>query len=138
MTAAAVSRGLTIVIDAARFPGALVNINSVRGHTRFTSEAVKPWKALGLLLGRGQRPVQTPVVISYWFRFDDEVHRDSSNYFPTAKAFTDGLVAAGVIPDDNDALVVVTRLGRDWSPGGRRIVVTLRPASSGDTPPAIP
>jgi hypothetical protein len=46
---------------------------------------------------------------------------DAGNYYPTAKACLDGIVAAGCLPDDSNAYVI----GPDLRPGDKRPVLTL-------------
>ena len=57
------------------------------------------------------------------FRPPDHRRRDVHNLYPTAKAAVDGLVDAGVLPDDSDRYLIGPdmRLG-DVEPGGRLVL----------------
>ncbi|GHF33242.1 hypothetical protein GCM10010218_12920 [Streptomyces mashuensis] len=60
--------------------------------------------------------------------------RDPGNWAPTAKAYVDGLVDAGLVPDDNSDYLVgpYPEMGRPVTTGGARIslvVVELAPVS---------
>jgi Holliday junction resolvase RusA-like endonuclease len=59
-------------------------------------------------LARGMHPVETPANMTVSFAFPDKRRRDLDNY--SIKAFVDGLVDSGLIPDDDHAHVTsVTR-----------------------------
>jgi crossover junction endodeoxyribonuclease RusA len=57
--------------------------------------------------------------------FGDDRKRDVGNYAITVKAAIDGLVDAGVIPDDNDDHLIGPDLRRGDSNGQPRIVLTV-------------
>lgn len=57
--------------------------------------------------------------------FGDDRRRDVGNYAPTVKAAVDGLVDAGVIPDDSDRYLIGPDLRRGDASGVPRIVLTV-------------
>jgi crossover junction endodeoxyribonuclease RusA len=57
--------------------------------------------------------------------FGDDRKRDVGNYAPTVKAVIDGLVDAGMIPDDNDDHLIGPDLRRGDANGQPRIVLTV-------------
>lgn len=50
------------------------------------------------------------------FAFPDRRRRDVANLYPTAKAIVDGLVDAGLLPDDNDQHLTGPDLRRAHGP----------------------
>jgi hypothetical protein len=48
------------------------------------------------------------------------------NYYPTAKAILDGLVDAGVLPDDNDDHVTGPDMRRTRPNGPLQVTITIR------------
>lgn len=78
------------------------------------------WKAEAL----GVKPMQY-VRVSIGFRYSTNHVRDTHNMSPVAKACLDGVVAAGLIPDDSDQHVESVTYYRHWPNGPRRVVLTL-------------
>jgi len=60
------------------------------------------------LLAQNIEPVETPCVIDFTFTWPNRLIRDSHNF--EVKGYLDGLVDAGVIPDDNDSVVLRTSI----------------------------
>lgn len=50
------------------------------------------------------------------FAWPDKRRRDVANLYPTAKAIVDGLVDAGLLPDDNDNHLTGPDLRRGYGP----------------------
>lgn len=63
----------------------------------------------------------------------DGRHRDGDNYAPSAKAATDGIVAAGCLPADDSRYVAATTctIGAPH-PGGRLVLHVTEVAAGGD------
>lgn len=51
-------------------------------------------------------PAMTGAYIKAELRFGDKRRRDPANWAPTAKAAVDGLVDAGLFPDDNSTVLI--------------------------------
>ncbi|MBT0772320.1 hypothetical protein KIH74_25470 [Kineosporia sp. J2-2] len=94
---------LTIpVID----PHALLNANH-RMHWRRKAERTRFWRELAMYTTRAALQAGTVVPmerarIVAQFRFPTGHRRDVGNLAPTVKAIMDGLVDAGLLPDDDD------------------------------------
>lgn len=80
----------------------LINANKpMHWHTK--AKLIKEVRATTAILARAAklpRLQRASVVVEY--RPPDKRRRDVHNLYPTAKAAIDGLVDAGVLPDDND------------------------------------
>ena len=82
-----------------------------RDHWRAKAAKVKRWRwhtayvARGLFHLAGPR---TPSALSFVFEVPDRRRRDPHNYYPTIKAIVDGLVDAGLWPDDTPEYVSTT------------------------------
>ncbi|MGL5910616.1 MAG: hypothetical protein ACRCZP_11485 [Phycicoccus sp.] len=86
-----------------RAPARFINSNH-RPHWATRSKAVRQWRSATLIHARAQRvPSFTAGHITVTVHYPDQRRRDVHNLAPTAKAIIDGLVDAGVFPDDNDA-----------------------------------
>lgn len=122
-------------------PAPLLSMND-RHHWRKRAELVKAWREAAYY-GWWQPPSPRPgcrceVAVTLTVR--DRRRRDPHNYYPTVKAIIDGLVDAGVWPDDTPEWVTtrepVLRVGSD-----RLVIVRLTPAAlreSADTQEANP
>lgn len=71
-----------------------------RTHWRATAPMVKQWREVAAWRARKVPTLQRAHVVVE-VRFSDKRRRDPGNWAPTAKAVVDGLVDAGVFPDDN-------------------------------------
>ncbi len=58
--------------------------------------------------GEGAETLNPPVAVDVQLTFGRRSRRDSPNWYPTIKAAIDGLVDAGVLPDDSDANIAST------------------------------
>ena len=63
------------------------------------------------------------ITVSY--RFPDNRRREVSNLQPTSKAIVDGLVDAGLIPDDDDTHVIGPDNRREYPNGPPRVTIRL-------------
>lgn len=68
---------------------------------------------------------QPPCVVSVALPVKDKRRRDPHNYFATVKPIVDGLVDAGLWPDDTPEWV--TTVEPTLVPGATSVVVTLTP-----------
>lgn len=108
----------------------LLNANE-RTHWRRRSELSREWRERTCWLAKavGIPRLQRASVVIY-IAFGDKRRRDVGNYQPTAKAIVDGLVDAGVLPDDDDTHLVGPDLRCAPGPRGIRVTITkLSPSS---------
>jgi crossover junction endodeoxyribonuclease RusA len=108
-------------------PCDFINANS-RLHHHAKAKLTKAWRdatraQADVLSGGWTIPVHIVVSI----RFPNNIRRDVGNYYPTAKAIVDGLVDAGVLPDDDDKHVVGPDNRREYPNGPARVTVTITP-----------
>lgn len=68
--------------------------------------------------------VETPCRVDFTFTWPNRITRDSHNY--EIKGYLDGLVDAGVLPDDSDKYVVRTSIAGRVHPekGSRNVTIT--------------
>lgn len=89
-------------------PAKLMSLND-RMHWRRRADATKWWRTRAAWAAREARVRQLPrSLITVELPVRDSRRRDPHNYLPTVKAIIDGLVDAGVWPDDNPTWVAVT------------------------------
>lgn len=97
-----------------------------RHHHHAKAEITRNWRLRAALLARHENPIDHAHV-TYWIHATTNRRRDVGNYYPTIKACLDGIVDAGILPDDSDAYVV----GPDPRPGEKRdtfaVVIELNP-----------
>lgn len=104
----------------------LANANK-RLHWRRKAHVTQYWRAFAGLVScpanlRNARIEKARVVV--WITWPDKRRRDIGNWAPLAKAVLDGLVDAGVFPDDNDDHITGPDLRRA-DPGPLRVVVEI-------------
>lgn len=117
----------TIVIPQTRWPGKLLNLNGMRGHTANIGRLAAPWRLLGFTVAKEQR-IETfmrPVEMWAKFRFPSNHRRDSGNLYPTIKAIVDGFVDAKVLVDDCDGILFGPFLVRDYPNGPAQITIEI-------------
>lgn len=93
--------GLELTIPA---PCDWINSNQ-RSHFYQTAQRTRQWRNAACTaaeLVAGWRTFEGPVRIVCTFHKTRAGRWDAGNLYPTAKAIVDGLVDAGVIPDDNN------------------------------------
>lgn len=100
----------------------LLNANR-RIHWRRRAEITKAIREATHLLACGSVPRLQRAQIVAEYRPPDRRRRDVHNLYPSAKAAVDGLVDAGVLPDDSDRYLIGPdmRCG-DVEPAGRLVL----------------
>lgn len=88
---------ITVVVPK----GLLMSLND-RKHWRATLDTKAALRQLGVLAGRAARLEFDRARLTVLFHWPDRRIRDRHNYFPTIKHVLDGIVDAGVLPDDSD------------------------------------
>lgn len=81
-------------------PDLLINAND-RLHWARRTNLTAALRMLGRSLGQQLDPPARRVLVVYTLGMLTRGRRDPSNWHPSAKAWTDGLVDAGVFPDDS-------------------------------------
>lgn len=109
-------------------PCAFINANQRLNHYR-RNDLTQTWRRLAAAtVNSGWHPEhykRAHITIAY--RFATNHRREVSNLQPTSKAIVDGLVDAGLIPDDDDTHVVGPDNRREWPNGEPRVTVTIEP-----------
>lgn len=107
-------------------PCAPWSINQERTkHWSWRSKRVRWWRdTANVWARRAQLGPQPPAVIHVTLPFDRGARRDPSNYLPAVKAIIDGLVDAGLWPDDTPEWVTVAE--PSLAVGGD-VIVTITP-----------
>lgn len=78
-------------------------LNSNKRYKRRPNDVIKAWKDAATVYARKAKVPKLAVVdIVATLHFTDRIRRDAPNYYPTIKAAIDGIVAAGVLVDDNN------------------------------------
>lgn len=131
MTALAIAHDATPITFP--MPAPLMNMNK-RLHWREERRLARIWRATACIaavesLGTPKQRRRGPSMVKITLPVRTNARRDPHNYFPTVKHIVDGLVDAGIWPDDNPEWVttVEPRLER----GTRGLVIVLltpRPA----------
>jgi Holliday junction resolvase RusA-like endonuclease len=82
-----------------------------RMHYQTIAKEKKSWERIIWAIVKEQKiqPVNT-VLVTYEFWFKDRRRRDADNYAASAKMLQDGLVKAGILPDDNFEYVKELRI----------------------------
>jgi crossover junction endodeoxyribonuclease RusA len=86
-------------------PRASVLSSNDRHHWRSAAKIAADLRQVGALASRGITPVTGPVDVVVTVSYPDRRRRDAPNLWPTVKPLIDGMVDAGVLPDDSDAQV---------------------------------
>lgn len=114
-------------------PAPFMNSNE-RKHWTSRSENTAAWRyTAGWRVKAAKIPRLEHAWIQVHVSFGDKRRRDPSNYARTAKAIVDGIVDAGVLPDDNPQYVTGPdmRLGTD-SKRGALLIISARPIVDAD------
>ena len=106
-------------------PATAITLNQ-RHHWATHARLVKEWRTAGMLYARKARiGPQPPSRIAVTLPVTGRRRRDPHNWTPTVKAIVDGLVDAGVWPDDNSAWIVTSEPVLD--PAATEVVVEITP-----------
>lgn len=115
--------GVTIPLD---WPAELLSAND-RYHHMKVAKIVKAWRThaytKAVQLELEMTYMRARIVVHY--RFPTNHRREVSNLQPTSKAIVDGLVDAGLIPDDDDKHVIGPDNRREYPNGTPRVTVTI-------------
>jgi crossover junction endodeoxyribonuclease RusA len=108
-------------------PADLINANH-RLHYQAKAKLTKAWReaAEKAIDGLGcHRPIYDSAHIVIGYRFPTNHRREVANLQPTSKALVDGLVDAGVIPDDSDDYVTGPDNRRVRPNGPLQVTITI-------------
>lgn len=96
----------TIVVNVGR--RILVTAND-RFHWREKARRTKILRTLGCEESKNSSSLTPPVSLTATIAYPRRVRRrDAANLAPTIKAILDGIVDAGILPDDNDHVITAT------------------------------
>lgn len=107
-------------------PAKLLSMNdrmNWRPKAKLTADWLGAAKLAGQIARRKARWEPCPVVVSVTLPVRDSRRRDPHNYFATVKPVVDGLVLAGIVPDDTPEWV--TTIEPVLHVGGRDVVVLI-------------
>lgn len=94
-------------------------------HHMTRAQRTKAWRQAGQLVAKSTPgpELSTPVTIDCVVHRKTNRRQDAANIYPTLKAVVDGIVDAGVLPDDCDEIVSEVRLrrGTPWKRNGQPI-----------------
>lgn len=107
-------------------PAAFINLND-RMHHMVKAKLTKAWReATYHEIRANVRPDHyTRARITVAYRFPTNRRREVGNLQPTSKAIVDGLVDAGLLPDDSDTHVVGPDNRRHIPNGSPLVTVTI-------------
>lgn len=100
-----------------------------REHWRARAKRVAEWRQYATLALAFKRWKLGPSELTFEFEVRDKRRRDPHNYYPTIKAIVDGLVDAGLWPDDTPDFVSTREPSFAVTPKGCRpcVNVTITP-----------
>ena len=112
-------------------PAPLMNMNE-RLHWRETARRAKAWRHAAKTAATGHDP-QPPCWITVELPVRGRIRRDPANWYPTVKHIVDGLVDAGLWPDDTPEHVTTTE--PLLTIGTSQVAIHLTPRSATATSP---
>lgn len=116
---------LRIPVTAAAWKAQHLSANH-RPNRYAKAEQTKWWRTLAMLqCRRSGLPKLEHARIEIWYRFPDNSRREVANLQPTSKAIVDGLVDAGLVPDDRDEYCVGPDNRRLWPNGPHEVLVRV-------------
>lgn len=95
-----------------------------RDHPQERARKTRLWRGLAREASRRVEPVES-CGIEIWYRFPDNRRREVGNLQNLSKALVDGIVDAGVLPDDSDRYLVGPDNRRDPVNGPHQVVVRI-------------
>ncbi len=95
------------------------------------AELTRAWLKATSVLIAAQRPAPIPAPVEVFILVHRTSNRrsDAPNVAPTAKACVDGAVAAGLLTDDNDKVIVRTIFERGSNRPQPALTITFRPTT---------
>lgn len=101
-----------VTLELGPAPAKPLSLNEMNGmHWADRRRRTDPWKALALYTAMQANLAAVvngePCCVTVRIPVQGRYRRDPHNYVPVAKAVVDGLVKAGVWPDDNPTFVTV-------------------------------
>lgn len=98
-----------------------------RDHHQAKGKLTKKWRLEGRAAARraGMTDPLPWARIVIFYRFPDNIRRETSNLQPTSKAIVDGLVDVGLLPDDRDEHCDGPDNRRLWPNGPHKVVVQV-------------
>lgn len=110
-------------------PAKFINAND-RLHWREKAKRVKAWRDMAhdraaYNADHGVHYERAHVICA--IRFPTNHRRDVGNFYGTAKACLDGIVDAGLLPDDSDVHVLGPDMRRHIPNGSPLVTITIRP-----------
>lgn len=116
---------LAIDLRLVRWPKDHLSLNNYHKlHHHERNRRVQLWRQLGAKAA-GNTPPLERARIEVWYRFPDNRRREVSNLQNLSKALVDGIVDAGVLPDDRDENVIGPDNRRDPVNGPHQVVVRI-------------
>lgn len=115
--------------------GAWLNAND-RMHWAQKARVTRTWRQAGLITARQQQlPAFERIEIRVWVHKTTARRYDAMNLYPTFKAFVDGLVDYGLIPDDDNEHLLgpIIMQGAKHDQPGATIQITAQEAEQGVT-----
>ena len=110
-------------------PPATLNAHN-KGHWRSKSAAVKSCRRLACAETLALRPPSLDrSVLSIDLYWPDLLNRDTFNAVQSCKPYIDGIVDAGVIPDDNWRVMSIGHVRSHLDRENPRVVLTIEPES---------
>lgn len=116
-------RTLRLDVDGLNWQKTRLSMND-RLHPKNRATRTKVWRELAAKTARTVRGVERARVLVY-YRFPNNIRREVNNLMPTSKAIVDGLVDAGVFPDDNDKHVIGPDNRRAPINGPHQVIVRI-------------
>lgn len=116
-------RTLRLSVDSLDWQKARLSMND-RLHPQARAKRTKLWRLLAAKTAANVSQVPRARVLIY-YRFPTNHRREVNNLMPTSKAIVDGLVDAGVFPDDNDKHVIGPDNRREPVNGEHQVIVRV-------------
>ena len=107
-----------------QFDPTMLLTSNQRLHWAKHGERTAYWRGLGNTAGVRVEPMERARIVVH-LRFPNNITRDVGNWYPTAKGLVDGMVDAGVLPNDDDAHLEGPDLRREYPNGPHRISIEI-------------